>query len=998
MLSRSTRSSRLFVVLLHLVGVSTNVPMSTPFASSEGSGVHTWKMVLEILDPALLSDRIKLDLDSSGTPPSNLGDTTDREKHNSGVERAPQHRQSLFWLQDPTDKSCLDPRAHFSQCGDATLWRILPKKATKRQAKWRRWITWATEEQETEQNTSDSRIEGYAIQLVDGYDLPFSAPGEPHLTALHEPYFRDNQHTPTNYLYTYSSLYQNYHHPSSPSNDWSKKECLTRRRNDNKLVLAPCSESRAWSWHFTDHGILQFEKPKIIYPFRKSHPSPSMQQKKLLKHHNARPKRVLQCLGRNAFDHAVLLPCDGESTTPTNNLSIKRSDSHSLAEAQRVLQMVLVRQAAVHRMPVLSEDSSMAQQEHHLSQLMGAPHTSLPEEDLMHQHGLPPSRRDIAHSHATDPPGSRDLRTANRVMSLSHHYQSQTPAQLSLTTSSRTTISSTSSTASSQSETKAPTAKAKSTIQSSFPRTDNNRTTVSKTTPVMKKSSTPTSKPPSSSSHKHKLQIQVNPYVAKSQNELWTDPKTGLVFHTDLCQYLGHDRSLVGRHTLTGVGQYTRTVFNVKVYGVAFYVSKRDVLVDPLMKQYAGLTAEELAQYPEFYEALRRMASTTNKGVNAASFDRTLFLKTNMQIATETMRSSLDADWKMLTQEAKDALIGSSMQSRQASEKMMKFIQSPDNPSRCSCAQLAPEGYDFDPECCARGTELAFTWRKNGNLEVRLNGELMDTFERPDMAEAIFFEYLRTDVPMSQDFLDRLVDGFPMLLEPLAQVKGVNSPSKTQPTTMGKPPTNPRNKNVVFRALSVVSTNIWTGATGVASFVRNGAVDFGKGTVNAARSMGDAARNVGEEVDRRRRLIMKHVNQFAHHAISTLYNNKRKKAVSAYPRWSDATSLGSPLHVSNWPPIIALDMPPNTLHGLQDSNSAPDEIDPMIYPPAHTTQQVFLGIVHMYLLLMLIVSFPAHFSKRIVTRKTKLTKQTSAQLVSDSEDSDEGSTTEFDES
>jgi hypothetical protein len=105
----------------------------------------------------------------------------------------------------------------------------------------------------------------------------------------------------------------------------------------------------------------------------------------------------------------------------------------------------------------------------------------------------------------------------------------------------------------------------------------------------------------------------------------------------------------------------------------------------------------------------------------AGKFDRTLFLKTNMQLATETMRASLDADWKMLTPEAKEILIGSSMKGRPATEETLQIIESPENPNRCSCAQIAPEEYHADPLCCARGTELVFTWRKDGRLEVREN-------------------------------------------------------------------------------------------------------------------------------------------------------------------------------------------------------------------------------------------------------------------------------------
>ena len=154
----------------------------------------------------------------------------------------------------------------------------------------------------------------------------------------------------------------------------------------------------------------------------------------------------------------------------------------------------------------------------------------------------------------------------------------------------------------------------------------------------------------------------------------------------------------------------------LQVYGVALYVSKRDVLADPAMAPFASKSSEELRQSKDFFAVLRHMASSGH--ANGGRFDRTLFIKTNMQLTVETMQNSLKADWKLLTDEAKSTLIGSSMKSRPANEAMMEVIKSPDNPSRCSCAQTAPEEYNADLSCCARGTELVFTWRKDGQLEV----------------------------------------------------------------------------------------------------------------------------------------------------------------------------------------------------------------------------------------------------------------------------------------
>jgi hypothetical protein len=153
------------------------------------------------------------------------------------------------------------------------------------------------------------------------------------------------------------------------------------------------------------------------------------------------------------------------------------------------------------------------------------------------------------------------------------------------------------------------------------------------------------------------------------------------------------------------------------VYGVAFYVSKRDVLADPLFESFASLSKEELRDRPDFYSHLRHMPSPLDD--RGGLFDRTLMLKLNMQLSTDTMRSSLQADWKMLTEERKNLLINSSMKPRPADESMLRKIQSEENPGNCSCGQVAPEEYKADASCCARGTELVFTWRKNGDVEVR---------------------------------------------------------------------------------------------------------------------------------------------------------------------------------------------------------------------------------------------------------------------------------------
>ena len=76
------------------------------------------------------------------------------------------------------------------------------------------------------------------------------------------------------------------------------------------------------------------------------------------------------------------------------------------------------------------------------------------------------------------------------------------------------------------------------------------------------------------------------------------------------------------------------------------------------------------------------------------------------------------ADWLLLTDEMKSLIIESSFRERMADERMLQKIKSKENSSNCSCGQKAPGEYEAEPSCCARGTELVFTWRKTGEFEV----------------------------------------------------------------------------------------------------------------------------------------------------------------------------------------------------------------------------------------------------------------------------------------
>ena len=103
-----------------------------------------------------------------------------------------------------------------------------------------------------------------------------------------------------------------------------------------------------------------------------------------------------------------------------------------------------------------------------------------------------------------------------------------------------------------------------------------------------------------------------------------------------------------------------------------------------------------------------------------------------MQLSTETVRQSLSAEWQLLSDDHKKQLAGSSSKPRVAEERMLQTIQSEENTSNCSCGQSAPPEYNVDESCCARGTEMVFTWRKNGNLEVSCLDFVLITFFHMD--------------------------------------------------------------------------------------------------------------------------------------------------------------------------------------------------------------------------------------------------------------------------
>jgi hypothetical protein len=446
-----SRSSRLFVIMLHSLGVSTHFPST--WRETGIVGVNTQSIVLETSDPRVL-----------------LNDA---------------HRSHLqpHWIQDTFDQTCLGPMGGFSECGDATLWLVIPKQL--RHARRRQWVRWATEQDDGDE---DLKPEGYALQMVDSdndllhADANASAPFKPPLWE-----------------------------------DYSDKECLTRRRKDNKLVLASCTQERAWSWQFNENGILHFEKPK-------NKNKRSSQPKRLLSKH-----RTLDCIARNSTE-ALLLACNGNPST------IDDLD-------ERVVQIALVRQATAISSQYLKPTKEKSLDDERI------PHEIVIEElgeEKMSINRLP-LHIDIAHIHASGPAVHAELKAASsRLTTLSLHKESEAPSM----------------------QKRPPLQFLINTNPILLAHGETSRRTNAKGDSVK-----PSLQGSGSSPISLVRKIQVHPYIANSKDGLWTDPKTGLVYRTDLCSYLGDNRKEAGRHTLTGVGQFMKTAFNIKVRNVAVKVS-----------------------------------------------------------------------------------------------------------------------------------------------------------------------------------------------------------------------------------------------------------------------------------------------------------------------------------------------------------------------------------------------------------------------------------------
>lgn len=910
-----SRSSRLFIVLLHLVGVSTNLP--------KHYSQYIWNGIVGVHPVDILSETLELDavggLDGLlARLPSGYADAL---------------LSQPYWLQDDADGRCLGPTG-FSECGDATLWLVkrrsngeLTEENTETETQKSRFFSLFSPGQIYESHRTQGKNWGYALQLINIDDhnpvssvsdeINTESPSQQRKFQKKEKKRLRQEEREQECLVTQDKRRQ-------------KKEKSSDTSAKTSLHLGKCSNSKAWNWRIDGKGVLSKEltlnTDKVASPDARS-----------------------ICIWR-----------EGNSTTAF----ITSCESNRKDSQERIVGFSLIRfqsSPTVHKNAMANGEASSP-----------ADSTEVPD-DTSISPDLTNSPDDTVKTSVEDIFSEVPTQGVNNLphtMTLSGvhaqrpilHPELEPMSTLLFTPLSAARI-----------------ATRKPTTVSLTP-----GKTASATNLGTQKITTPGKQ--NVQLHASKRQIPVHPYIAASNNQIWVDPQTGLEFLTDFCEYLGHERKESGRHTLVGVGQYLKTVFKVKVYGVALYVSKRDVLADPTMGKYASHTTTQLQESNEFYDYLRSEPTSTQGRI-----DRTLLVKINMQLGTDTMRSSMEADWKMLTDEDKDVLISSSFKARPAGEKMLKKIKSEENPSRCSCAQMAPEEYEADPSCCARGTELAFTWRKNGDLEVRLDGTLMDSFPRPGLASGMFYEYLRNDDPISPDAKLRFADGFPFLLAPLAQVKGLymqHSPSNDEQ----KQPTPPKQtRSELSRFVGDAFGAAANQATSFASWMQS---ELGKSVSNAAgapKFIEQSVRGAGGYLDERRKHVTQHLMSFSAHSMGFLAN----KIPFLPEEWRYQTVLTSivSLDGQEWDRVHRILPNRSQLTRSCDSDESNtcqsdtvndeysyyggasrlfDELGIVMPTAPDFTHKLYLYMVHFYLMLLLIVSIPEyHKTRLVVTRRRR---------------------------
>lgn len=240
----------------------------------------------------------------------------------------------------------------------------------------------------------------------------------------------------------------------------------------------------------------------------------------------------------------------------------------------------------------------------------------------------------------------------------------------------------------------------------------------------------------------------------------------------------------------------------------------------------------------------------------------------------------------------------------------------------------------------------------------------MDIFPRPDMAKGIFSEYLNNN-PISLDAKSHFADGFPFLLAPLAQVKGMSSAvpiahdstKKSGSQSVG----NPMSHLIDFaiHSMDTMSSQAHT----LSKWMQDGAAEISSTLDDALGSAAEVARGFNDEFERHRMYLLENAIAF-HKELSLLMTSSVEEdegsmAVATTSRYDLPTSSPSAR---------------GSAFGNEDvlfaTSIMPDEIGVEIQPTMNFTHWLFFTTVHVYLILLFVVSLQGSYTTKFVVKRS----------------------------
>ena len=567
-----SRSSRLFIVLIHLVGVSTNLPhnafSNTPFWQGI-RGVHPMAIFLESLQlPPGEGD------DGGGL------DGLLRRLRAAGYDFPEDDvLNEPFWLQDDADGTCLGPGGTFGQCGDASLWLV--RKRRRRRSILSRLIL------RTDGADADAAsVWGYALELVDvsaGRRRPRDDGGGSDDAVADRGHYSDKE-----------------------------GECLISRPDTDEggsssLRIGSCASNGAWVWRISGDGVLSQDEGAVLRSLTRGQRRQQISQRRRQKQQqiqrstdNDADRRqaiirrpAVDPLRRLLLDSAPQIVPSGDidadigllldegtranciwradaSTAVATQCARDSSEAPAQPDDRRLVNFSLIRyqtstdSARLPRLPPEEplatdassnndDDNSSTQACHSQQQ---ASETTIPvEEDMVVPVMFPELKPASQLLFGTPSPSAiktkrpRQSRPAKAASaSFSSHMVGASPLTLGAVAYPRSA--------------KLGAGLPGRSAASSLVGPDAANRNILHYPPSQSSVQSPI--PHGDAPHKVR-KIPKHPYIEASTDGVWVDGETGLEYPTDLSEYLGQDRKETGRHTLMGVGQYTRTVFKIKV-------------------------------------------------------------------------------------------------------------------------------------------------------------------------------------------------------------------------------------------------------------------------------------------------------------------------------------------------------------------------------------------------------------------------------------------------